>query len=199
LAESSAAFLYGGFGTHELVKYYDLVRELLWSCWNRLNTLADSPQSGQQPAVLTVGDFLTIEVPRLETVREAWLDTPDPECHGRTPRSIIKRERARIPEVISGHEAMVDPDCPCCQMLADMPGPTFWHLDGCNNDDDFALDTCHQTREQWEQERREWDERSRRFDAEWAERKRLGVTGSTNERLAPLGLAVSRRGMSKFP
>ena len=33
LAESSHAFRYGGFGMHELVMYYDLVRELLWSCW----------------------------------------------------------------------------------------------------------------------------------------------------------------------
>ena len=98
LAESSHAFRYGGFGTHELVKYYDLVRELLWSCWEQLTELAQSPTVGHRPESFTVGDFLTTEVPRLESVREAWLDTPDPECHGRTPRSIIARERARLPE-----------------------------------------------------------------------------------------------------
>ncbi|MDB5340855.1 MAG: hypothetical protein JWN70_6474 [Planctomycetaceae bacterium] len=181
LAESSHAFQHGGFGTHELVKYYDLVRELLWSCWQQLNDLANSGQPGRRADALTTGDILSTEVPRLETVRDTWFDTPDPECHGRTPRSIITRERARIPESISGHEAMVDPDCPCCQMMADMPGPMFWHLDGCNNDDDFAFDTSHQTREEWEQERREWDERSRKFNAEWDERKRLGVTDSRDE------------------
>ena len=46
LAESSDAFRFGGFGTHELVKYYDLVRELLWSCWDRLTELAQSPKGG---------------------------------------------------------------------------------------------------------------------------------------------------------
>jgi hypothetical protein len=179
LAESSHAFRYGGFGTHELVEYYDLVRELLWSCWERLTELAQSPAVGHRPESLAVGDFLTTEVPRLESVRESWLDAPDPECHGRTPRSIIRRERARLPEGISGHEATIDPDCPCCQMMGDMPGPWFWHLDGCNMDDEFAFDLYHRTHEEWEEERRSWEERSRRFDAEWSERKRLGVTEST--------------------
>lgn len=178
LAESTHAFRYGGFGTHELVKYYDLVREMLWSCWERLAELAQSPIAGQRPDSLTAGDFLTTEVPRLECVREAWLDTPDPECHGRTPRSIIDRERVRLPEGMSGHDAMIDPDCPCCQMMGDMPGPWFWHLDGCNMDDEFAFDIYRRTREEWEEERRGWEEHSRRFDAEWSERKRLGVTDS---------------------
>ena len=137
-------------------------------------------ESGHWPESFTVGDFLTTEVPRLEGVREAWLDTPDPEFHGRTPRSIIDRERARLPEGVSGHDAMVDPDCPCCQMMAEMPGPTFWHLDGSDMDDEFAFDIYHRTREEWEEERRSWEDFSRRFDAERAERKRLGVTDSTS-------------------
>jgi hypothetical protein len=178
LAESSHAFRYGGFGTHELVMYYDLVRELLWSCWEQLAELAESPNVGHRPDTLTVGDFLAMELPRLETVCEAWLDTPDPECHGRTPRSIIDRERTRLPEGMSGHDAMIDPDCPCCQLMADMPGPTFWHLDGCNMDDEFAFDLYSRTRQEWEEERRRWEESSRRFDAERSERKRLGVTDS---------------------
>lgn len=182
LAESSHAFRYGGFGTHELVKYYDLVRELLWSCWERITELAEaaapthSPSAGRRPDCITVGDFLTAEVPRLEIVREAWLDAPDSECHGRTPRSVIVRERSRLPEGMSSHDAMVDPDCPCCQMMSEFPGPAFWHLDGSDMDDDFAFDMYHRTREEWEEEQRKWEEHSRRFNAEWAERKRLGVT-----------------------
>ncbi|MBW3540621.1 MAG: hypothetical protein KY476_10135, partial [Planctomycetes bacterium] len=158
---------------------YNLVRELLWSCWERLEELAESPETRHRPDALTVGDFLTMEVPRLELVREEWLDRPDPECHGRTPRSIIARERARIPEAVTGREAMVDPDCPCCQMMADMPGPYFWHLDGSEMDDDFAFDIYHRTREGWEEERRSWEEHSRAFNEEWAERERLGVTNAT--------------------
>ena len=176
LDESSFAFRYGGFGTHELVKYYDLVRELLWSSRDRLTPGQESRSPADGVEALQVGDFLASEVSRLEGVRDQWLNTPDPECHMRTPRSIIDRERARLPEGVSGHEAMVDPDCPCCQMMAELPGPAFWHLDGCEMDDDFAFDIYHRTRETWEAERQEWMERSRRFDAEWAERERLGVT-----------------------
>ncbi len=67
--------------------YYELIRELLGSCWERLTEIA-------RVESLTIGDFLTTEIPRLEKVREAWLDTPDPSFHRRTPRSIIDRERA---------------------------------------------------------------------------------------------------------
>ncbi|MBI2478781.1 MAG: hypothetical protein HYV60_09150, partial [Planctomycetia bacterium] len=174
LDESSHAFQHGGFGTHELVKYYDLVRELLWSCWDRLVELSQDARF----EFLTAGDFLAEEVPRLEQVRDRWLDTPDPECHLRTPRSVIDRERIRMPEGMSGRGAMVDPDCPCCQMMADMPGPAFWHLDGSGMDDEFAFDLYRRTREEWEEEQRQWEEHSRRFNAEWSERERLGVTSS---------------------
>jgi len=178
LDKSSFGFRYGGFGTHELVKYYDLVRELLWYCWERLVELEKTQTADNGPEALTVGDFLTSEVPRLETVRDQWLDTPDQECHGRTPRSIIDRERARLPEGMSGHEAIIDPDCPCCQMLADMPGPMFWNLDGYNMDDDFAFDIYRRPREEWEAEQRRHEEFNKRFEAEQAERLRLGVTES---------------------
>jgi hypothetical protein len=175
LEASSHAFQYGGFGTHELVLYYHLVRELIRSCWEQLIERVEVA-ARRQP--LTFGDFPTTEVPRLEGVRDLWLDTPDSEFQGRTPRSIIDRERARLPEVIRGHDALVDPDCPCCQMIGEMPGPTFWHLDGSNMDDDFAFDMNHRTRQEWDEERRSWEEHSRRFNAEWAERERLGVTDS---------------------
>ena len=178
LDRDSFAFRHGGFGTHELVKYYDLVRELLWSCWQRLVESAKTRPAAGGLEALTVGDYLAGEVPRLERVRDEWLDTPDAEFHGRTPRSIIDRERARLPEAISGQEAMIDADCPCCQMMADMPGPAFWHLDGSEMDDDFAFDMYHDSREEWEAERRRWDEQSQRFDAVWSERQRLGVADS---------------------
>jgi hypothetical protein len=178
LAKSSPAYRYGGFGTHELVKYYDLLRELLWSCWEHLTEQAETAKATHRLESMTVGDFLAGEIPRLEKVSEAWLDTPDPECHGRTPRSIIDRERARLPLAMSSHEAMHDPDCPCCQMAADMPGQAFWHLDGSGMDDDFAFDMYKRTRAEWDEERRRWEEYNRRFNAEWAERERLGVRDS---------------------
>jgi hypothetical protein len=168
---NSHAYRFGGFGTHEIVIYYYLVRWLLWSCRNQIATLAASPQA----KFMSAGDFCAIEVPRLGQVRDVWLDSPDPEYHGRTPRSIIDRERRRLPEGLDPEEAVVDHDCPLCQMMADgLSGPVFWHLDGCNMDSDFAF-SFHATSEEWEAEQREYEEFSRKCDAERAERERLGV------------------------
>jgi hypothetical protein len=44
-------------------------------------------------------------------------------------------------------------------------------------DDDFAFDYTHKRLAEWEEERREWEEHSRRFEAERAERERMGVAG----------------------
>ena len=63
-------------------------------------------------------------------------------------------------------------------MLADMPGPTFWHLDGCNMDNEFAFDIYRVTREEWDAEQRDWAELDRKLDARRAERKRLGLPNS---------------------
>ena len=63
-------------------------------------------------------------------------------------------------------------------MLSELPGPTFWHLDGSEMDDEFAFDIYHRTREDWEEERRRWEEHSKRYDAERSERERLGVADS---------------------
>ena len=176
LEESSHAFRYGGFGTHELVEYNELVRELLWSCWERLAAREPAPPASHRPPPLEVDAFVTTEVPRLEIVRDQWLNTPDPECHLQTPRAIIHRERLRLPEAVSGQAAMVDPDCPCCQMVSELPGPVFWNLDGSGMDDGFAFDLYHQTREQWEQEQLSWEEAHKRVEAEMRERERLGLS-----------------------
>jgi hypothetical protein len=182
LAETSHAFRYGGFGTHELVKYYDLVRELLWSCCARLEETCHRPDVERISDAFTVDDFLSTEIPRLESIRDTWLDSPDPECHGRTPRSLITRERARLPEGLNGHEAVIDPDCPCCQMMADMPGPVFFGLDGSEMDDDFAFDIWHRTLADWEEEQRKWDDFNECFNAEQEERERLGLTNRSSSR-----------------
>lgn len=178
ISTESHAYRYGGFATHELVVYYSLVRELLWSGWCQLTELSQDPARAQQFESYLVSDFLMSEIPRLEAVRDAWLDSPNDEYRGRPPRDIIERERRRVPEVMSGHAAMIDCDCPLCQMMADMPGPVFWHLDGCNMDDEFAFDISHRTREEWDAKQREYEEFNRQFNAKWEECKRLGVTDS---------------------
>jgi hypothetical protein len=55
-------------------------------------------------------------------------------------------------------------------MLADQPGPVFWHLDGCNMDYDFPF-SFHRTREEWEKEQRDYEDFSRRCDEREKQRK----------------------------
>jgi hypothetical protein len=155
LSRDSHAYKYGGFGSHENYVYYEIVRFLAWECWERV--VNGNPGDGP------IEVLMANEAERLHALGLRWLDEPNAELSG-VPAQIIENERRRIPEAGSGHDAMVDEDCPCCQAMADMPGPFFWHLDGCNNDDDFAF-SFHATREEWEEERREWDEIDRRHEA----------------------------------
>jgi hypothetical protein len=168
LDAASAAYRLGGMGTHEIVTYYDLIREMIWSARKLV---------GQMPAAGSVlteppANALMVELAKL---REEWFDRPDPDFGNRTPRGLIENERRRLPEAGAADDAVIDDDCPLCQMQADMPGPGFWHLDGCEMDDDFAF-SFHRTREEFEAEQREHEESYRRWAAEDAERDRLGVT-----------------------
>jgi hypothetical protein len=129
IPRESAAYRLGGFGTNEIVLYYDLVRDMLWEAAGRWRgrTLDEAA--------------LPAEAEHLQKFRQDWLHLPNPEFHGRTAASIIDKERRRLPNTAGGDEAVVDPDCDCCEMLADEEqfGPMFWSLDGCNMDDDFAF------------------------------------------------------------
>jgi hypothetical protein len=156
LSRDSMAYRHAGFGTHEMVAYYELVRYLAWECWGRV---VEPQEAGQQ-----VMPEREKEVRHLEQATQDWLNSPNVEDFtGTTPALVIENERRRIPWVVSGKEAMVDDDCPLCQMLAESAGPVFCHLDGCNTDIDFPF-SWHTTREEWEKEQREWAELDRKFD-----------------------------------
>jgi hypothetical protein len=169
LDRNSHAFRFAAFGTHENVVYYDFVRNLLWSCLERAETMVQEVQA----KALAVGDFLTTEVPRLTVLRDAWWDEADHEFGGLSPREVVEHERTRLPERCRDHDSVIDSECPTCSMSTDLPGPVFWHLDGCNNDSDFAFSIFFRTREEWEGEERRYQEFNRRFDAEHDEQKVL--------------------------
>ncbi len=141
LAPDSYAFRYGGCGTHEWVVYYDLLRHLLVECWHRAMEIKEID--------------LTSEINLLEKSKRSWLSLPQLDFDGRIPSLIIENERRRLPIVVSSHEVL-DENCPLCQMIADDSemgfGPTFWHLDGCNMDNEFVFSLCR-TRDEWEAER----------------------------------------------
>jgi hypothetical protein len=157
LARDSFAYLFAGFGTHECVVYYDLVRRLLSRCWERV----------QVPDRIEAAT----EMARLEEIKTAWLDERQRDFDGRIPSAIIESERRRIPLVMSAKDMIVDENCELCQMLGEESvvglGPGFWHLDGCNMDEGFAF-SFHRTREEWDEEERRRKQFNEEFDRDWA-------------------------------
>jgi hypothetical protein len=142
LDRRSAAYRFGGFGIHEFIMYYDLVRYLLEECWQRT--------AGR--AAIDVAK----EVDHLGKLKQEWLHTPLIDLDGHSPAQIIDRERARLPMVSSAADLIDDDacDCPLCQLMAEDDAPVFWCLDGCHMDDDFAFSLFYDTREGWEADHR---------------------------------------------
>jgi hypothetical protein len=146
------------------VLYYELIRELLGSCLRRCRADRDVN--------------LSDEAMRLEKLANAWLHAPGEDLHGWTPAEVMDQERRRIPLAMCGEDAVVDDDCPMCQMVAELPGPMFWHLDGCNMDDEFEF-SFYKTRQEWEKERREWEEFNRKFDEEQRQEREAEESGNS--------------------
>ena len=144
LNKESRAYRFAGFGTHEIVIYYNLVRRLITDCWKRMS----------EEREILIQD----EIARLEQAKAEWLDSPNPEYGGKTPSCLIEYERMRLPWVSSEEDTPFEDDCPCCQSLAnERLGPGFWRLDGCNMDEDFAFSFYH-TLEEWQEEVRRLEE-----------------------------------------
>ena len=167
LSPESHAFQYGGFNTAEIVMYYEYVRYVAWACWDGLHAMTEAQRARLAESPSELEEFTRAEVIRLFQVGEQWLDAPWEDDFRRTPRGIIHRERCRLPN--GGSFEPIDPDCPCCQALADMPGVSFWHIDGCNMDDLFAFSFRHKTIESWEREQAE----NRLLDEQLEQQRRL--------------------------
>jgi hypothetical protein len=161
IPRDSHAYRFGGFGTTELVLYYDLTRELICECLER----ASSSRFTE--------DRLPAEAEHLQKRRQDWLHDSNTELtHRRTPAGLIDLERRRLPIKCTDDEAIVDPDCPCCQSLANEEefGPTFMFYDGSSMDDDFAF-SFHRTRDEWEAEQRQYEQYNREFEERWRNRE----------------------------
>jgi hypothetical protein len=162
VAPDSVAFRFSPFGTHEWVEYYELVRELLWDSWFRLlatcseSTLPDRARRASFSVAEQRSAWRQAEAARLAARAEEWLDEPKFDLPGRTPRSVIERERCRLPERVPADQMSLEPDCPICEMLARSHQPTFWSQDGCNFDDDYAFDQYSETAEEWREKQVDW-------------------------------------------
>src|SRR6267378_2291181 len=164
LAKDFLAYRFAGFGTHEWVLYYDLVRYLLHS-------LFELKPTGSVDRDQDVNQLLAT----LDQIKTGWLESPQPDLDGRIPAIIIDNERKRLPQALRPHDMLIDDDCPMCQMFGDETSPLgigvgFWHLDGSHMDDDFAF-SFFKTRQEWETENRRRQEFNKEFDRKWAERE----------------------------
>jgi hypothetical protein len=182
LSVDSFAFRFAGFGTHEWVIYYDMVRHLLWSAVTSQSFAVDT-ESKSNPS-----QDIESAIVQLEEIKAAWLEQPHYNYDSKTPATLIENERKRLPIAMSPREMIVDENCPTCQMFANDPsfGVGFWHLDGCNMDDDFAFSYLR-TREEWEAERLEWRAFSEKFNHEWEEKQQRIARGELVE--GELGLS----------
>ena len=179
----SPAFRLAGWGTNEIVLYYDLVRYLLEVCWDRVKPVGEFQRHASSLPVEVDGfDFGTAivdmkehsaakaaagraallvdertEVAAIAKLQQEWLHWPEhPQLSGRTPVQIIATERARLPVALFGKEAMIDCDCPICQAMVADDKPVFLHSDASHMEDDFAF-SLYQTLDQWESERRDFE------------------------------------------
>ncbi|HBJ36256.1 MAG TPA: hypothetical protein DDZ51_16200, partial [Planctomycetaceae bacterium] len=173
ISPESHAFQFGGFNTSEVVMYYDYVRQVAWSCWDGLRAMENTKRATLEVSQSVLDEFVRDEVIRLRQIGNQWLDAPWEEDPTRTPRGIINLERRRQPN--GGQFHPIDPDCPCCQALAEMPGIGFWHMDGSNMDDLFAFAYHHETMESWEHEQADYRALSDQADQEWELAKQWGL------------------------
>jgi hypothetical protein len=163
LARDSAAYRFGGFGTIEVVCYFDLVRALFVEAWEL--TRLDRRLSEQ------------LLIQRLAGFRDRWLDEPDEESSlSMTRAELIESERRRMPVTSDGSH--LDCDCPICQAEADGAfggGPAFLCFDGhhLELEDEFAFSMC-ETREEWERQQEDYRKFSEEMDRKAAERGASG-------------------------
>jgi len=193
LPRESRAYLFAGFGTHENVMYYDLVRHLICSAIEFHQTTADAQMRADLSAATT---DLESQVFRLEHLRQTWLETPDSDAGGRAPLNIIESERRRLPLALQPRDLIIDDDCPICVMSAQDAaagiGIGFQHFDGSHMDDDFVF-SFFDTREAWQEENRRMEEFNRDFDRRWKEREARIAAGESAAIVdAELGFAYSR-------
>jgi hypothetical protein len=167
LATDSFAYRFAGFGTHEWVIYYDLVRYLLCKALSQQGSChADSRQK----------EYLE-QLAQFEKLKTEWLEHSQEEYDGRIPALLIENERIRLPIAMRGHDMVIDDDCPVCQMMANDSELGmeigFWHLDGSHMEDDFVFSDLR-TKEEWNGRQREWQEFTEKFNRESAQREHGG-------------------------
>lgn len=183
LALESHAYRFAGFGTHENVIYYDLVRHLIHQAFD-LRQSSPTSHSNQEIEARGRANGNNFEslVGRLEKIKQTWLESPEPDYDGSIALNIIDNERRRLPLALRPSDLIIDDDCPIRVMSAQEAaagmGIGFSHFDGSHMDDDFVF-SFFDTREAWEEENRRREEFHRDFDRRWKEREARIAAGES--------------------
>jgi len=127
------------FGSQEFYLYNYMLEYVLECCVVRLSV---SLKQGENLGKL---DVERDELRRLVT---HWLNQPQDDFRGRSAAQIIQMERQRIPLALSREDTIIDCDCPLCNLMADLPGPAFWGLDGSGLPLEFPF-TTFRSEEEW--------------------------------------------------
>jgi hypothetical protein len=189
LSKDSHAYRFAGFGTHEWVIYYDLVRHLLWSALDnlRLPSVSIKKATVDNRLAEKIGRSSEIDsqIARLAEIKTNWLEQSQEDSGGHIPAIIIENERKRLPNALRPCDMIIDDDCPMCQMFGDETSPLgmgvgFWHLDGAHMDDEFVF-SSYRTREEWETENRRREEFDKEFNRKYEERQQRIARGEPLE------------------
>lgn len=139
LAEDSFAYTHAPMGSQEFYVYQYLIEFILECCVVRLPKVMKQPNESW--------DLVTERIKIRELVDD-WMQQPQDDFRGRTPKQIIDMERKRIPLTLSREETIIDCDCPLCNLMADLPGPAFWGIDGSGLPFEYPFSTF-KSEEEW--------------------------------------------------
>lgn len=133
------ALLNAPFGSQEYYLYNYMLEYILQCCVNRLRASVERGENSSE---------LVGKQDELRVLVTEWLSEPQDEFSGRSAAQIIQMERQRIPQALSREETIIDCDCPLCNLMADLPGPAFWGLDGSGLPLEYPF-TTFKSEEEW--------------------------------------------------
>ena len=210
LSRDTNAYRFAGFGTHEWVMYYDLVRFLIRHAVYAMTDprlsdhLSFTPSLGPGDVSFTPslgpgdvsftpsfssGSSDTQEGETVSTVSDeqfiSYLEQLknvwlSEPLEECIPAEVIDNERRRRPEAMTGRSMVVDEDCPCCKWMGDLSEAGL-EITFCH------FDGAHMEDEfafSWFATIEEWEDelqKREQWDREWREKETEKTSSSTDQ------------------
>lgn len=127
-------------GSQEYYLYHYMLEYVLECCVVRLPTYLKQAANDWD---------LVTERSKIRKLVDDWSNQPQDDFRGRSAAQVIDMERKRIPMTLSREETIIDCDCPLCNLMADLPGPAFWGLDGSGLPFEYPFSTF-KSEDEWD-------------------------------------------------